>query len=133
MRADAAPQVHVADGAAADRVAARVDLPKQRSRTGATSSGARAANVGREPARQHGVDDRAHALRAHGLRRARPSLGRRQHGAVAISTRLSTRPGWRMRERLRRHAAERQADDVGLLDAERVEQPGEVVGESRRS
>jgi hypothetical protein len=31
-------------------------------------------------------------------------------------------------ERLRRHASERQADDMRLVDAERVEEPGMVVG-----
>ena len=46
-----------------------------------------------------------------------------------MSTRLSSLLRVAQGERLRRHAAERQADEMRLGDAERVEQAGEVVGE----
>ena len=61
---------------AADCIAARVELQEALAQRRDLLR-VRGGEVGREPARQHGVDDRAHALRPHGLRRARPSRGGR--------------------------------------------------------
>ena len=83
----------------------------------------------REPAPHDRVGDRLHALRAHGFGALRPGLRGRQIGGGRHKDEALQLFGAAQRQRLSRHAAERQADHMRLGDAQGVQQPGEVVGQ----
>ena len=85
--------------------------------------------AGREPARHDGVDDRLGPGVEHGCGALAPEVGRRQMGRGAHQDEARGAPRMEDAEGLGDHAAERQADDMGLGDVEGLEQAGEVVRE----
>ena len=127
--ADDAAQVHVADGKARGRIAARIDRHEAVAHRLHVLGGQR-DRVLDEPARHDVVDDRRHAFGSHEASRARSTASAGGRWAeVAISVRLVSALRIARREGLRRHAAEGEPDEMRLVDAKRVEKRDEVVRE----
>ena len=128
IEAEAGPQVHVADRAAARRVALRVDAEHHLGEHG-QPSGIALSESGREPAPEQRPGDGRHAVLQHGLGARLPGFGWGQARRGGHQDEAGDLAGMPDREVLGRHAAKRQADHMGLLDPERVEQAREIVAQ----